>query len=346
MLKIIQICLVLALVTAHCVRYDVVEDEDGNVIFVDEDGNILFDDEPTEDEDEDEDNTQVFDPMIFVDEDGNVNYVDEDGNILDGDDVIWKFRRRDECVEGGGGGDPHFRMWDHEHFSYHGQCDLLLVRSPTFASGRGLEVHIRTEIKNHYSFIQGLAVKLGKDNFEMQPKDKFYFNGGLYDQPLDKFAGYPLQKVEVATWCRDKCANAKIYRMLFDDGYIEMANWAGFLHVEFTGIFNDTTGLLGKSGKTGRLGRNGTLIADVNEYGSEWQVNANDPVLFQVPKYPQHPEKCILPKESFRRTARNPVTRRMAEDACSHIPHPLKDMCEFDVEATGNKEMAFSPIFH
>jgi len=255
-------------------------------------------------------------------------------------------RRRIGCDNSGGGagGDPHFRMWDNKHFSYHGQCDLVLMRSQTFASGLGLEVHIRTKIKNHYSFINGLAVKLGNDYFEMD-KDKFYFNGRLHEHPLENFAGYPLEKIEVAAWCRDKCANAKIYRMLFDDGYIEMANMVGFLHVEFRGIFDDAMGLLGTSGKTGTFGRNGTLVVDVNEYGSEWQVTENDPVLFQNRGYPQHPDNCILPKESSRRRKIDPVTRRMAEDACSDLPNPLKDMCKFDVEATGNKDMALSPIF-
>jgi len=256
------------------------------------------------------------------------------------------YARRNECVSGGGGADPHFRMWDNEHFSYHGQCDLLLMRSPSFASGLGLEVHVRTKINKHYSFINGLAVKLGNEYFEMEPRDTFYFNGQLYEHPLNFFAGYPIEKIEVAPWCRDKCENAEIYRILFDDeGHIEMANWAGFLHVEVEGVFGDATGLLGMSGTPGKFGRNGTLLDDVNEYGSEWQVNDNDPILFRTARSPQYPESCVLPEMSSRRLETDPATRRIAEDACSNVHKSRRQLCEFDVEATGNKEMAFSPLY-
>jgi hypothetical protein len=45
---------------------------------------------------------------------------------------------------GGANGDPHFKTWRGQHFDYHCECDLVLLRSSDFGSGSGLDVHIRT----------------------------------------------------------------------------------------------------------------------------------------------------------------------------------------------------------
>jgi hypothetical protein len=69
--------------------------------------------------------------------------------------------------------DPHFETFNGEAFSYHGECDLVMMKSPSFASGLGLYVHIRTtRIDNarSYSYISAAAVRIGKNDV-LETKD-------------------------------------------------------------------------------------------------------------------------------------------------------------------------------
>jgi len=243
--------------------------------------------------------------------------------------------------------DPHFSHWGGNKFSYHGECDLVLTSSPSFADGAGLDIHIRTEIKNEYSFIKRMVVKVGRDFLEIGGRHEYYFNGVKYEQPLPNFAGFPIRKIVNATWCRDHCSKWAIYWIDFDtDGIIEVgAQGNGFLHVEIFGTgFKDSVGLLGKVGDLGLIGRDGTVIENFNLYGQEWQVSDSDPLLFLEQRNPKYPDSCILPKQTSRRLV-DPVIERMAMDACSHLNGTLSKMCVFDVQATGDRMMAFSPMY-
>jgi len=247
--------------------------------------------------------------------------------------------------------DPHFRKFNGEHFSYHGECDLVLVSSDGFASGAGLDIHIRTRIKKFYSYIRVVSMRIGNATLEMEFKDSFHINRVFMDHPSE-FAGYPISKVGNATWCGQKCSDARIYRISFHsdkhvEEFVELAYLAGFLHVQVNGRnFEDSTGLLGNRRDLGKVGRNGTLIEDPNEYGQDWQVLGSDPELFRKSRYPQHPHKCILPKVSSRRIQVSESTRRMAESACSGLSGELLEMCIFDVQATGDERLALSPFYN
>jgi len=247
--------------------------------------------------------------------------------------------------------DPHFRKFNGEHFSYHGECDLVLVSSNGFASGAGLDIHIRTRIKKFYSYIRVVSMRIGNATLEMEFKDSFHINRVFMDHPSE-FAGYPISKVGNATWCGQKCSDARIYRISFHsdkhvEEFVELAYLAGFLHVQVNGRnFEDSTGLLGNRRDLGKVGRNGTLIEDPNEYGQDWQVLGSDPELFRKSRYPQHPHKCILPKVSSRRIQVSESTRRMAESACSGLSGELLEMCIFDVQATGDERLALSPFYN
>ena len=98
--------------------------------------------------------------------------------------------------------DPHFRTFGNELFSYHGQCDMVLSRSNGFASGLGLEVHIRTTRVNSphvdYSYISGVAVRIGSDVLEVTEDGALIVNGEsvvLDDGSDASFAGYALKMV-------------------------------------------------------------------------------------------------------------------------------------------------------
>jgi len=241
------------------------------------------------------------------------------------------------------GGDPHYTTWV-TSFSYHGECDLVLVKSTRVPSESGLEIHIRTKMAGSFSFVQAVSVRVGRYTFEMEGKDKFYINGQRKTYPPSKFAGYPLTQVQKAPWCQDKCSNARIFRISFTaEEYVELVYWAGVLHVEFNGPnFEDSTGLLGGSGE-GFVSRKGDPIKNVNEFGQEWQVTDSDPKLFYVKRDPQR--RCKLPSKAI-----DPFRKRvffsMATSACSHLSGDLRDMCMFDVTATGNVDMALSPLYN
>jgi len=86
-------------------------------------------------------------------------------------------------THGNGGLDPHFRKLNGKLFSYHGECDLVFVSSSSFASGAGLDIHIRTEIRKTYSFIAAVAMRVGNETFEMEGKHSFRINDELFDHP-------------------------------------------------------------------------------------------------------------------------------------------------------------------
>jgi len=147
-------------------------------------------------------------------------------------------------------------------------------------------------------------MKIGDDIFEMEGY-KFRMNDVVSYEAPTEFGGYPVRKVEEATWCRDQCANADIYQFVFGGhGNIEIANWRGFLHIEVGGCvtgydFQDATGLLGQQGVHGHIGRDGTIMEDVNLFGQSWQVKDSDPQLFLNPGDSQ--SECTLPKNTQRR---------------------------------------------
>jgi len=246
----------------------------------------------------------------------------------------------------GGGSDPHFHLFNKKLISYHGECDLVLLSCPDLASEVSMDIQIRTRIKNNWSFIQGVAMKFGDDNFEWAGKGEYYVNNKIYREPPAEFAGYYVQKLEHAPWCRDKCSNAVLFKFHFGIyGSVELSYWNNFLHVEVSGPgFDNCTGFLGQSSKRGMVARNGTVMEDINQYGQEWQVSDKEINLFRHKWHPQHPNPCILPNKDSRRLV-GLSTHLMAVEACSHLPGPLQDMCIFDVEATGDVLMAYAPMF-
>jgi len=247
-------------------------------------------------------------------------------------------------TSGNAGLDPHFRKFNGKLFSYHGECDLVLVSSSSFASGTGLDIHIRTKIKKSYSFIAAVAMRVGNGTFEMEGKHSFRINDEIFHHPPSQFTRYSISNITNATWCRERCSDAQIYRIDFDHGeYVEFANWAGFLHVEVNGLFNDSFGLLGNRWHSGMVGRDGKLINDVKEYGQDWQVLDTDPQIFRTSRDPQYPKNCILPMVTFRRVPQH--ISKLAERTCSYLSGELKTMCVFDVTSTGDERLALSPFY-
>lgn len=98
---------------------------------------------------------------------------------------------------GGGGpagsfGDPHVKTWVGQQYDYHGECDLVLVSSEKFANGLGLDIHIRTTIRDDWSYISATALRIGEDILEVHSFGKYYLNG-VENAPLPKkFGGFAI----------------------------------------------------------------------------------------------------------------------------------------------------------
>ena len=74
----------------------------------------------------------------------------------------------------------------------------------------------------------------------------------------------------------------------------------------------------------------------------------SEPKMFPDPdRYPQFPDRCILPDEVAAKKARrlgeastNDVTRDVAERACAHHPQDSQEACIYDAMALGDLEYA------
>ena len=64
-----------------------------------------------------------------------------------------------------------------------------MARSPSFGSGLGLDIHVRTEIVTEWSRISNAVVRIGSDIFELLDDGSYYFNGNSNVSEPIKMAG-------------------------------------------------------------------------------------------------------------------------------------------------------------
>lgn len=102
------------------------------------------------------------------------------------------------CGLSHGDGDPHFSTWRSEHYEYHGQCDLVMLKDPDFANGLGLHVHVRTKIVRYWFYIKTVAIRIGDDVLEVEGSgdaadaQPHYWINYEYQGDLEAFAGFPI----------------------------------------------------------------------------------------------------------------------------------------------------------
>jgi len=252
------------------------------------------------------------------------------------------------------GGDPHITTWRNEHYEYHGQCDLVMLKDPEFANGLGIDVHVRTKLVRYWSYIKSVAIRIGNDILEIQgnggageddDRQDHYWINYEYQGEIEKFAGFPVTHNSPNYWKR---------RWTIDLGpeyaneFITVQTYKEFVRVSFSGgksSFGNTVGLMGDfySGKT--LARDGqTVLNDFTELGQEWQVQPSEPKLFHANEDPQFPELCLEPEDPrgdrHRRLEESNISIEEAEKACKTLKDPLarKD-CVYDILATQDIDM-------
>jgi hypothetical protein len=249
------------------------------------------------------------------------------------------------------GGDPHITTWNNEHYEYHGQCDLVMLKDPGFADGLGLYVHIRTKIVRYWSYIQSVAIRIGDDILEIEGSadvddtEAHYWKNVEYQGDLDTFAGFPVTQKLPSAYKRSYTIDLG---SKFPGQDITIQLYKEFVRVKLNGneqVFGNSVGLLGdyKTGKT--LARDGvTVFDDFTDLGDEWQVLPSEPRLFHELAHPQFPELCMKPEdprgERKRRLEESRISVEDAEKACISLKDPLsiKD-CVYDVLATQDVDM-------
>jgi len=257
-------------------------------------------------------------------------------------------------------GDPHFKTHSGEMYDFHGGCDMVLLDNPTYKNGLGLTIHIRTKIETWWSYVESAVIKMGDETLEIAGGDQgdwIWLNGaangelGVGEWSKSTFAGNLLRLKQTPGIVNRREAHIH----LGNGEKILLKSFNTFLKVEFIKESEDTlggsSGLLGTYPAGKRVGRDGeSLIEDVNVFGQEWQVTAEEPKLFHsysdawvVPAG----QKCAMPTETVakqalrKRRLANGIPMEDAEKACAHLTDASDHKaCVFDVIATQDENMA------
>jgi hypothetical protein len=241
-----------------------------------------------------------------------------------------------------GGGDPHFKTWNGHRYDFHGECDLVLIHSEAFESGKGLDVHIRTTIRRDFSYISSAVLRMGEDMLEVGSQGAYFLNGVASADLPSEFSGFEFihtQPIE----------HQHVFEVhLGGQQRIKIKTYKDFVAVKIEQghkeRFGDSVGLMGDYGGNMRARDGTTVIEDPNAFGQEWQVLPTESKLFQEDRLPQHPQTCTLPSPEAtsqlrRRLSETSALSKAAEIACEHWGEG-KESCVYDIMATGDLEMA------
>ncbi len=262
--------------------------------------------------------------------------------------------------------DPHFVPFRAPPYSFHGQCDLVMLTSKEFASRLGIDIHIRTTRIDKrtlgYSYISGTAVKIGPDVLEIQQDGSSLMNGEdflIEDKAVGKFAG----PFDITKRYMGKLKVVLVYDLDLNNGrsiQIRFNRKNRMMFVDVHGRFpDDTVGLLGTPNNDKMIARDGKtdLRGAWNTMGEDWQVRMGEPKLFEVrDHYPQHPVGCLY--HQSRNIKNSHLRRRLmdggalvslkdAERACAPLSGPTKkQFCIDDVLATNDLELAADRFYY
>jgi hypothetical protein len=253
--------------------------------------------------------------------------------------------------------DPHFKTFNDQYFSFHGECDLVLMNSRGFSSRLGVRVHARTKRVDNsnpsYSFISSVAVQVGSDVLEVLQNGNLFINGNLNVDEMSPFGGYFLKRSYSGPKKR-----IVVYSLDLHGGKvitIHANTIAGMVFVDIDGHFEDSEGLLGPSSGKGNslFSRDGLvdLSGHWNTYAEDWQVRETEPKLFKdKDRAPQYPVGCrygSIQNQSIRhrRLIDDAIGIEDANEVCEEVTDEMRDFCVFDVIAVGDKKVAEDPFY-
>jgi len=184
----------------------------------------------------------------------------------------------DTKEDGGSYGDPHLKMWTSLVYNFHGECDLVLVKSESSDNGQGLALHIRTTIHHDWSFISAAALHIGDEVLEVRSKGLYWLNGVAGALLPTNMASFPIEL--------DHYGN-RHHRFLVDLGHmgkVVIKVFNEFLAVEVEHAhsdgFGDSVGLMGTFHGGHLISHEGHMLSNYAEFGMNWQVCDTEPMLF------------------------------------------------------------------
>ena len=257
---------------------------------------------------------------------------------------------------GGGGGDPHFMRWgQQQRNTFHGECDLVIMKADNFHGKKGLDFHVRTTMHEHlYSYIEASAVRIGEDVVEIHNGNILLNNIEYSDADLPIHFGedksYEIYLANIEYKNNGRTVRRRWYRIKLDDhSEIEFKFYSRFMTFEVLGHedFSEALGMLGAYPSGAMLSRSGQEMKNFIDFGFEWQVGLSDPTLFSALREPQLPyERCRLPSKSVQAASRrflrgNTQLFEAAKQACAAMTKGSDlELCVDDVMMTSDLEMA------
>lgn len=242
------------------------------------------------------------------------------------------------------GGDPHVKTWGGKWYDYMGECDMVFVDAPNFAPEMPMKINVRTKARYDYSFIESAVIQIGEETLEVGSWGEYFLNGVEGALLPNTISGYKITK---------EVESEQLHRFfvhLDGDENIEFKVYKDWVSVGFNnanhGRFEGSNGLIGSHDLRGKfVGRDGQVMdyADIQAYASEWQVQADEPMLFNQNRAPQAPQQCIMPEATqTQRRLGEQLSRESAIKACeqSGWSKGTIEMCIHDVMATGDLNLA------
>ena len=279
--------------------------------------------------------------------------------------------------------DPHFKTFNGKTFSYHGECDLVLMRSKSFDDGKGLSIHVRTTRMDNYrgaaySYISAVAVQMGNTVLEVSADDGSLLvdgSGQVFENDAAGSNGEGVLSFAPGYTLKRSTMGKQGLIVVFDLNLgnkkkinIRCNTRSMMLFVDVTGYFEDSEGLLGApvgrseglESRPNAAGHRFDMTGNWNSYGEEWQVLDTEPNLFQEQRFPQYPQGCVYESTAFKKNKRI-LHRRLLSDsvdeaaleiearkACAQSVGDdtiMNQFCFNDVMATGDLELAEDPFY-
>jgi hypothetical protein len=245
---------------------------------------------------------------------------------------------------GSGIGDPHLETWFHRRFDFNGLCDLVFLRSASFAEGLGLTIHMRTSEREGTSYIQTAAIKIGQHKLEAHEDGSYYWNDELNVDLPSTFEDFKMNHAVIDGWLPvfeiSSPRGGRIFIQVFDV-MVDVKLYD--FHNE---TISDSVGLLGDF-ETGFLkDRAGNWMFDTDRFGHEWQVRDYEPMLFHESREPQYPLSCVMPdaEATSRYLEHSDISSEEAAELCAEAGTYF-DACVQDLRLFHNREMGKTYAF-
>ena len=226
---------------------------------------------------------------------------------------------------------------------------MVFLDNPDYNHGQGMRIHIRTKIVHWWSYVESAVVQIGEDTLEVRASSsekKYWHNGKLGADVIDR-GMMPFTVGGHKVRFRVRSDTQWQFKIFLEDGQeIILRAVKEFLRVDIMHhrkeSFGNSRGLMGSYEEGLMMGRDGRVLEDPKEFGNEWQVHIDEPLLFHNIDGVQHPETCAEPlaEAKTRRLAMSMVSREAALKACMNGDKFDFEDCVADVLAIGNVEIA------